>query len=162
MLHKEILSLLNKQIWSENMASYYYLKLSALFSKNGYSGISNFFLRQSNEEREHMLKLFKYITEQCSEPTIPSYNYIEEEMELEFDIIGAFEDSLFHEKEITISINRIISKCIEIGDYRTKNFLTWFVEEQMEEENKFNNLIEELKIISYNKNGLYMFNEKLK
>ena len=83
-------------------------------------------------------------------------------MELEFDIIGAFENSLLHEKEITISINRIISKCIEIGDYRTKNFLTWFVEEQMEEENKFNNLIEELKIISYNKNGLYMFNEKLK
>ena len=50
-LDKEIINLINEQIWLENNASFYYLYLSTQFNLNGYSGISKFFLEQSNEER---------------------------------------------------------------------------------------------------------------
>ena len=145
MLNKEVIDLLNGQIWLENRASFYYLRLSAEFNKNGYFGISKFFLNQSNEEREHMIKIFEYL----------------EEDEGEFDILCLFEDSLIGEREVTKSINKILSKCKEVGDYTTENFLQWFVTEQREEENKFKEIIDNLKIIGSNTLGLYEMNKVL-
>ena len=163
MLNKEIISLLNNQIWLENMSSYYYLKLSVLCNENGFSGVSKFFVDQSNEEREHMMKIFNYMLEQDVEPVVPSYNYIEEDEDLKnFNLLYIFENSLVNEKEITNSINELVIKCKETGDSRTENFLTWFVEEQNEEEQKFKGLIDDLKIIDGDKFGLYNFNKTLK
>jgi ferritin len=144
MLNKEVLSLLNNQIWLENMSSYYYLKLSVLCNQNGFNGVSKFFLEQSNEEREHMMKIFNYMLEQDTEPVVPSYNYIEEEGIIDFNLLTLFENSLTNEKEITNSINELVIKCKEVGDSRTENFLSWFVEEQNEEEQKFKDLVENL------------------
>ena len=160
MLNKEVIELLNGQIWLENRASFYYLKLSAEFNKNGYFGISKFFLNQSNEEREHMIKIFEYLKEQECEPIIPNYNFLEED-EGEFNIVCLFEDSLIGEREVTKSINKILSKCKEVGDYTTENFLQWFVTEQREEENKFKEIIDNLKIIGSNTLGLYEMNKVL-
>ena len=160
MLNKEVIDLLNGQIWLENRASFYYLRLSAEFNKNGYFGISKFFLNQSNEEREHMIKIFEYLKEQECEPIIPNYNFLEED-EGKFDILCLFEDSLIGEREVTKSINKILSKCKEVGDYTTENFLQWFVTEQREEENKFKEIIDNLKIIGNNSLGLYEMNKVL-
>jgi len=157
MLNKEVLSLLNNQIWLENMSSYYYLKLSVLCNQNGFSGVSKFFIEQSNEEREHMMKIFNYMLEQDTEPVVPSYNYIEEEGMIDFNLLTLFENSLTNEKEITNSINELVIKCKEVGDSRTENFLSWFVEEQ-----KFKDLVDDLKIIKGDKFGLYHFNKSLK
>ena len=38
--------------------------------------------------------------------------------------------------ERTGKTENLISKCKEVGDYTTENFLQWFVTEQREEENK--------------------------
>ncbi len=56
----------------------------------------------------------------------------------------------------------MVIKCKETGDSRTENFLTWFVEEQNEEEQKFKDFIDDLKIIDGDKFGLYNFNKTLK
>jgi ferritin len=159
-MNKEVLSLLNEQIWVENGASFFYLKLSKLFNENNYFGITNFFVEQSNEERIHMMKIFSYVLEQEGEPVIPQYNLIEES-ELEFNILNLFELSLSNEKKVTNSLNKIISKCREVGDYTTENFLQWFVIEQREEENKFKEIIDNLRIIGDNSVGLYELNKIL-
>jgi ferritin len=159
-MNKEVLSLLNEQIWVENGASFFYLKLSKLFNENNYFGITNFFVEQSNEERIHMMKIFSYVLEQEGEPVIPQYNLIEES-ELEFNILNLFELSLSNEKKVTNSLNKIISKCREVGDYTTENFLQWFVIEQREEENKFKEIIDNLRIIGDNSVGLYELNKFL-
>lgn len=159
-MNKEVLSLLNEQIWLENTASFFYLKLSKLFNDNNYFGISNFFLEQSNEEREHMVKLFTYVMEQEGDVIVPNYNFLEDE-EHDFDILNLFECSLENERKVTNSINKIISKCKEVGDYTTENFLQWFVVEQREEENKFKEIIDNLIIIGDNRVGLYELNKSL-
>jgi ferritin len=159
-MNKEVLTLLNEQIWLENTASFFYLKLSRLFNDNSYFGISNFFLEQSNEERDHMLRIFTYVMEQEGEPVVPNYNFIEDE-EYDFNILNLFECSLENERKVTNSINKIISKCKEVGDYTTENFLQWFVIEQREEENKFKEIIDNLKIIGNNTVGLYELNKSL-
>ena len=159
-MNKEVLSLLNEQIWLENTASYFYLNLCRKFSENRYGGISKFFLNQSNEEREHAIKLFEYILEQEAEPIVPNYNYMDDE-DLEFNILSLFEMSLSNERKVTNSINKIISKCKEVGDYTTENFLQWFITEQREEENKFKEIIDNLKIVGEDKVGLYEINKSL-
>jgi ferritin len=159
-MNKEVLSLLNEQIWVENSASFFYLKLSKQFNVNNYYGISNFFIEQSNEERNHMMKIFSYVLEQEGEPVIPQYNLVEDD-EQEFNILNLFELSLSNEKKVTNSLNKIISKCREVGDYTTENFLQWFVLEQREEENKFKEIIDNLRIIGDNSVGLYELNKTL-
>jgi ferritin len=68
---------------------------------------------------------------------------------------------LENERKVTNSINKIISKCKEVGDYTTENFLQWFVVEQREEENKFKEIIDNLIIIGDNRVGLYELNKSL-
>ena len=159
-LHKEIISLINEQIWLENNASFYYLDLAIKFDKGGFGGISTFFSKQSEEEREHMLLLFHYLLEKDSTPQLPQYNFMEE-TEDEFDVLGYFIDSLDNERKVTNSINKIVSKCKEVGDHTTENFMQWFVTEQREEELKFKNIIDDLTIIGDDGVGLYKINKEL-
>tara|TARA_Y100000310_G_scaffold183759_1_gene183886 strand:+ start:2009 stop:2533 length:525 start_codon:yes stop_codon:yes gene_type:complete len=159
-MNDKILSLLNDQIWLENHASFYYLKLSIIFNEKGFNGISTFFLNQSQEERLHMIKIIEYVLEQEGVPALPSYNFMDDSEE-SFNVISYFENSLHNEREVTNSINKIISKCKEVGDYTTENFLQWFVIEQREEENKFKEIIDNLKIIGDDGVGLYEINKEL-
>jgi len=160
LLSKEVVNSINEQIWLENNASFYYLFLSTQFNENGYNGISKFFLEQSNEEREHMLKLMNYLLEQDAQPIIPNYNFMED-LEEEFNILTHFQNSLYNERKVTKSINTIISKCKEVNDIQTETFMQWFVTEQMEEENKFKEIIDDLKIIGDNGGGLFELNKQL-
>ena len=160
MLNIEVLNLINEQLWLENHASFYYLKLSIDFNEKGFNGISNFFLTQSTEERNHMLKLMAYVMEKECTPTLPQYNFMEED-ENEFSVLSHFENSLYNEREVTNSIHKIVAKCKEVGDYTTENFMQWFVTEQREEENKFKEIIDNLKIIGDDGVGLYEINKNL-
>lgn len=159
-LDKQIISLINEQIWLENHASFYYLDLSIQFDKEGFGGISTFFKNQSEEERQHMLLLINYLLEKDAVPTLPQYNFMEEK-ENEFEVLLHFENSLENERLVTNSINKIISKCKEVGDYTTENFMQWFVTEQREEELKFKNIIDDLLIIGNDGVGLYKINKEL-
>jgi len=157
---KEIVNLINEQIWLENNASFYYLHLSIEFESNGFGGMSKFFSTQSTEERYHMLKLIDYLLEEDCDPILPNYNFLEDLKE-EFDVLTHFENSLMNEKRVTESINKIIDECKKQGDYKTENFMQWFVTEQREEETKFKTIIDDLKIIGGNGSGLYEINKEL-
>ena len=160
MLNKKIIDLINEQIWLENNASFYYLYLSNQFSLNGFGGISDFFKEQSTEEREHMLKLIDYLLDEDATPQIPNYNFMED-MDEDFNVLTHFENSLINEKRVSESIHQIVNECKEIGDIKTENFMQWFVIEQREEENKFKDIIDDLKIIGDDRGGLYQINKEL-
>ncbi len=63
MLSKSIEAALNKQIRIEAESSQAYLAMAIWAEVKGLEGISNFMYSQSDEEREHMLKLVKFINE---------------------------------------------------------------------------------------------------
>ena len=64
MIGKDIESALNKQISAEANSSHLYLAMASWAETRGYEGVSNFFYSQSDEERQHMLKLVKYVTKE--------------------------------------------------------------------------------------------------
>jgi len=159
-LNKQIINALNEQIWLENNASFYYLYLSTEFNKKGYGGISTFFLNQSQEEREHMLKIVEYLLEEDCNPQIPNYNFLED-YEEEFNILTHFHNSLYNERRVTESIIDIVTLCKDLNDIKTENFLQWFINEQREEENKFKEIIDNLNIIGDDRGALYDLNKTL-
>ena len=61
MLSKNIENALNKQIRIEAESSQTYLSMACWAETQGLEGISNFMYAQSDEERQHMMKLIKYV-----------------------------------------------------------------------------------------------------
>lgn len=76
-------------------------------------------------------------------------------------IIEVFEDGYRHEQFITESINNIMDLAISEKDYAIVNFLQWFVNEQVEEEASFSEILEKLKLIGEDKRGLFMLDKEL-
>jgi ferritin len=158
MIHKEIEAALNKQIGAEANSSQLYLAMASWAETQGYEGISNFFYSQSNEERQHMLKLVKYVNERGGQAHIPA---IEEPLKMFDCLTHVFQDFLNHEVEVSRLINELVHTCLENRDYTTHNFLQWYVSEQIEEEALARTILDKLKLIGSDKAGLYLFDRDI-
>ena len=154
MISKDIEVALNKQISAEANSSHLYLAMASWAETRGYEGVSNFFYSQSDEERQHMLKLVKYVNERGGHAHIPKIN----EPSKMFDCLThVFQDFLNHEVKVSSLINDLVHICLENRDYTTQNFLQWYVAEQIEEEALARTILDKLKLIGDDKGGLYLF-----
>lgn len=158
MLHKELESALNKQIEAEANSSQLYLAMASWAETQGYEGVSDFFYSQSDEERQHMLKLVKYVNERGGQAHIPA---IEEPLKMFDCLTHVFQDFLNHEVEVTRLINELVHTCLENRDYTTHNFLQWYVSEQIEEEALARTILDKLKLIGNDKAGHYLFDRDI-
>lgn len=159
MLSKRMLSILNKQIRIEAESSQIYLAMASWAEIKGLEGVSQFMYAQSDEERLHMLKFFKYINERgghakVSELSAPA---------LEFGSIKEVFETLFkHEVIVSQSINELVHISLEEKDYATHNFLQWYVAEQIEEEAQARTILDKINLIGDDKGGLYLFDNDIK
>jgi ferritin len=67
-LSPKIQEALNNQIGYEGYASNFYLALAYWCDDQALQGCKNFFMRQSEEERMHMLKIYEYMSESGVHP----------------------------------------------------------------------------------------------
>lgn len=156
MLSKSIESILNVQIQKEGYSSNLYLAMATWADKEGYAGIAQWLFAQSEEEREHMLKIIDYVTERGGHAIIPEF----EKPPVDFDGINKlFDDVLAHEVYITKSIHEIVALCEKEKDYSTLNWIQWFVTEQMEEEASVSEIIDKLNLLG-DKN-IYIFDRDI-
>jgi len=159
MLSERMQSVLNKQIRIEAESSQIYLAMASWSELKGMEGVSQFMYAQSDEERLHMLKFFKYINERgghamVSELSAPA---------LEFGTIKNMFETLFkHEVFVSQSINELVHISLEEKDYATHNFLQWYVAEQIEEEAQARTILDKINLIGDDKGGLYLFDNDIK
>lgn len=157
-MNKKIQKVLNKQIALEANSSHHYLSMASWAEAEGYSGVSEFLYRQSDEEREHMLKLVKFVNERGGKAVIPSLTSVK----ISFKTLReVFEELLKHEVEVTNSINEVVFVCLEEKDYTTHAFMQWYVTEQLEEEALARTILDKLKLIGSDKGGIYLFDRDL-
>jgi len=62
---------------------------------------------------------------------------------------------------VTALINDIYAAAYEIKDFRTMQFLDWFVKEQGEEETNAQDLIDKMDLYGDDSRGLYLLNQEL-
>ena len=70
MLTKKVEKALNAQIAMEFEASNVYLSMASWAEVQGFSGSSNFLYQQSDEEREHAMRLFHYVNDRGGQAVV--------------------------------------------------------------------------------------------
>ncbi|MCC9138180.1 ferritin [Pontibacter silvestris] len=157
-LTEEIEKVLNDQIKMEAEASAMYLAMSSWCDRNGFDFSAGYFKKQSDEEREHMLRLFKFVSDMGGRAVSPSVTNVQ----IEFDSFrSTFEQALQQEISVTQSFNRIADKCMKAKDYVTFSFLQWFLKEQIEEEYVARRALELFEVIGEEGTGLYEIDKRV-
>lgn len=157
-MNKEVEKLLNEQVNKEFFSAYQYLSFANYFVDKGLNGFANWYMIQTQEERDHTMLFIKYMQNN----DIPvTYEAIAKPTDKFPDDMSVLKAGLAHEKYITDSINKIYSAAMEANDYRTTQFLDWFVKEQGEEETNANDLIKKMELFGGDPKGLYLLDQEL-
>lgn len=158
MLKEKISQLLNEQVNKEFYSAYLYLDMSNYYIENGLDGFGNWYKVQAQEERDHAMLFIQFLQNNSEKVTLDKINAPDITFD-GFDVPLA--ESLKHEQFVTASINNIYDEAYQIKDYRTMQFLDWFIKEQGEEEKNAEDLITKYKVFGTDSKGLYMLNQEL-
>ncbi|MFT5183850.1 MAG: ferritin [Flavobacteriales bacterium] len=158
MLAERIESALNAQITIEAESSQFYLSMASWAESEGMNGTAKFLYLHSDEEREHMLKLVRFVNERGGQAVIPALSKPQSTFE---SLNQVFEKLLSHEEFVTQSVNELVHICLEEKDYTTQNFMQWYVSEQIEEEALARTILDKLNMIGNDKGGMYLFDRDL-
>ena len=159
MLKQELINQLNQQMNLELYSANLYLQMSAWCAEKGFEGASAFLKQHSDEEMNHMHRLFDYLNDTGSLPILQA---VKAPPTTFTSLINVFELTYEHEQYITSSINQLAHVAISGQDYSTFNFLQWYVAEQHEEEKLFKSILDKMALLATNENGLFFIDQDLK
>ena len=161
MLKQETNEALNDQLQLEFASAYLYLGMAAHFAEASLRGFAHWMRLQYEEEEQHALKFFDYITQRGGRVALqsieaPSVSGPEYGSPLE-----VFERALAHERHVTERIHALYARAQEARDYPTLTFLQWFVTEQVEEESTVQEIVDRLRLAGGNSTALLFLDREL-
>ena len=157
-MEKEVAELLNNQINKEFYSAYLYLAMASYYDEKGLDGFANWYEIQAKEEMDHGMLMYQYMHNNDLTVTLEAID----KPEVHFDtLMDPLKLGLEHEKYVTALINNIYCAAQKVNDYRTLQFLDWFVKEQGEEEKNSMDLITKMELFGSDAKGLYMLNSEL-
>lgn len=158
MAKKKVLDALNKQVAMEEFAARSYLNLALWADNAGFEGAAKFFYAQTEEERGHMFKFIQFMLDIGGKPLVTDFP---EPLPQGKSFKNLFEIGLSHEKAVSKSIHSLVDLAIKEKDHATNNFLQWFIEEQVEEENQFQTILDKIGILKEFGGSLYLLDKEL-
>ena len=158
MLSNKMEAAINQQINAEMYSSYLYLSMATYFESISLGGFSNWMRQQAQEEMFHAMKMFDFVCERGSRVTLKA---IDEPPSEWSSVLDVMENVLAHEQKVTGLINDLVNLALDERDHATNIFLQWFVSEQVEEEDTAGGLVDKLKLIGGDANGLFMLDTEL-
>ena len=158
MLSKKMEKAINQQINAELYSSYLYLSMATYFESISLSGFSNWMRQQAQEELFHGMKMFDFVCERGGRVTLEAIDKPPAKWASPLDVM---KNVLSHEQKVTGLINDLVNLALDERDHATNIFLQWFVSEQVEEEDTAGSLVDKLKLIGKDANGLFMLDTEL-
>lgn len=158
-MDQKVSVLLNEQINKELYSAYLYLDMANFYSSKGLDGFANWYEIQAKEEQDHALLIYQYLHNNGETVTLEAVAKPDKVFKALSDPLTA---ALEHEKYVTSLINAIYAAAQDVHDYRTVQFLDWFVKEQGEEEKNSSDMITKMELFGSDAKGLYMLNSELK
>ena len=158
MLNKKVADLLNDQINKEFYSAYLYLDIANYYIDNDLDGFGNWYNIQAQEERDHALLFLKYLQSNGQKVSLKAIDKPDKKFNNHLDplLIGAE-----HERFVTDLIHKIYEAAYEAKDFRTMQFLDWFVKEQLEEEENADKLVSKYKLFGDDPKSLYLLDQEL-
>ena len=142
MIAAKLQQAINDQITAELWSSNLYLQMSYFLKHQGWDGYSHWLREHAVEEREHATRMADYMTDRGGVVKLQMIDVVPEGWG---SILELFEHSLSHEKHVSKMINTIVTLSRNEEDYATENFFRTFVDEQVEEEALFGDIVDKLK-----------------
>ena len=147
MLDKKVIDLLNDQINKEFYSAYLYLDIANYYSEQDLDGFANWYTIQAQEERDHAMLFLRYLQS----------NGIQV-----FDTpLAPLEAGAKHERYVSALIHAIYEAAYDVKDFRTMQFLDWFVKEQLEEEENADKMVNKYKLFGDDPKSLYLLDQEL-
>lgn len=158
MISKEMQERLNKQLNNEFYAFYLYLSMSAYCTNISYDGFARWFSLQSDEERGHAMRIYRYLLDQDAPIKLLPIDQPPSDFKSLVDVI---EQTLANEQKVTKQICELASFAQKDNDFATATFLQWFITEQIEEESLVRNVLDQIKRIQNSNEGLMILDREL-
>lgn len=153
MLNEKVAKLINEQINKELYSAYLYLDFSIFYDDKGLDGFANWYKIQAQEERDHAMLMLEYLQLNSVKPTLDA---VAKPDKVLTELMDPLKMGLEHEQYVTGLINNIYGEAYAVKDFRTMQFLDWFVKEQLEEEKNAEDMITKMELFGTDAKGLYM------
>ena len=157
-MDSKVAALLCQQIGKEFYSAYLYLSMANYYHHKSLDGFGNWYDIQAQEERDHGMKIVKYL--------------LDREEVVKMDAIDApkwdFGDfrepiamALDHEKYVTGLISDLYGVAKDVRDWRSCQFLDWYLAEQTEEEHNANDMLNRYDLTNGDSRGVLLLDEFL-
>ena len=158
MIDARVAELLNQQVNKEFYSAYLYLDFSNYYYDLNLDGFGNWYRIQAQEERDHAMLFVQYLQNNGIRAKLEAID------KPAIELTGAkmvLDEGLKHEQYVTSLIHNIYDAAYSVKDFRTMQFLDWFVKEQGEEETNADNLVKKFALFGDDPKSLYMLDQEL-
>lgn len=157
-MSKKMVDALNEQIKNEYYSAYMYLAMSAYLADLGLPGFASWMRIQAQEEVTHANKMYDYVLSRGGKIELKAIDAPPKAWKSPLDVMQA---AFAHEQFVTKCINDLTDLAVKEKDHASQIFLAWYVTEQVEEEENFTDLVNALKLIKGEGQGLLMLDREL-
>ena len=157
-MEQNVSKLMNEQINAELYSAYLYLDFANYYESKGLDGFANWYEIQAKEEEDHAMLMYHFMHNNGEKITLEAIAKPDKTFE---NLLDPLKAGLEHEKYVTSLIHNIYAAAQGVNDFRTLQFLDWFVKEQGEEEMNADNMITKRELFGSDPKGLYMLNSEL-
>ena len=158
MINSKTAAALNDQLNMEYYSAYSYLAMSAYFLTQNLNGFAHWMRVQAQEELAHGMKIYDFLDDREADIRLRGIEAPKQKWDSPLEV---FEDTLAQEQKVSQSIYDITDLALSERDHATHTFLQWFIVEQVEEEASVKELIDTLKLVGTEGNGLFLLDRDL-
>jgi ferritin len=138
LISKKMNAAINQQIGNEFGASLQYVAIASHFAGEGLTALAGHFYKQSDEERDHAMRFVHYLDDAGGKVEIPAIASPRTDFK---NVADAIRLALSHEMKVTNQINALVDLALKESDHISRDMLSWFVKEQLEEVSSMDNLL---------------------
>ena len=158
MISERMHEALTRQLNHEFFSSYIYLSMAAWLEDKSLRGCASWFRVQAQEELAHAMIVHNHLLDRDARVVLRAV----EAPQAEFGSLReVFETALAHERDVTARFYAIAALAGEERDFATTNFTRYFIDEQVEEEASFRDIIDQLKLVGDNGHAIFMLDKEL-
>jgi len=143
-ISQELVDTINDQLNFELYSAFLYLSMGTWLEEQNLSGMAAWMEIQYQEEFAHAMRFYRHLTERGARVTLKQIDAPKTEWTSAHEV---FAEAYHHETIVTERIYKIGDIADKLGDRSTQSMLTWFYNEQTEEEAKTMELRDKLKLI---------------
>lgn len=157
-MEKKLKELIEDQINKELWSGYLYYNVAEFFRRKGLDGFHKWFMKHAYEECSHAERFSEFLQDREVEFVLKDIPAPKETFK---DIKDALVFQVEHEKKVTAMIHNIYNEADKENNVAVKNFIQWYISEQLEEEKTAKDLLDDYNNYASDGSGLYLLNEKL-